>query len=804
MTKPKPIINPNIFPFSLLIAFALLALISCSPTLEVNTNEDPLIKQDGKFVDWDKVDWKFNRHVLAKAYFFDRLRPDDALRKYREQSTCPISINPLSLEEFLALSADDKKLRRKKAADEYYQAMALRRTLSRGWEIWTVTRSVAVAQHAMSDEMGIITPAIMHLKSAVGLDPGNPYFCYDLGYFAGVIGDRRLQREGFAAGLAALEVRQRKSPNPLWQQNEDLSRLRLRLLMDQAWLDREEGHYPAGLETVKVAMAQMAGDDMRTLPEAREAVLLHSLLVVDTGDVHGARRLAQKLPEWRLPIQKTFAQSVSSAGPVMRKENLEHITSKFARDWVWTMTYLKLEDKDQAMNGMREKNYVTEYPPHLNYRFWRDMGRVLEHFGERQEANRCYGFSIVYHPYFPYFPLEGARGVSRVLDQTGAGQTYYLGFHHFYISGSLFSFAANRVVAMEVATDSTEVRIQAESALDALDICLRKNIRPTSALALRGRVHYRLGNVEAALEDLLRAHKELKADQRPSAEIVKMLAVINFNRKEFIDSRTWLEQYTQMEPTDGFGWALSGLSMAHLGRLDEAVTLLDHSRELDPSALNGWYNLALVYLQQDEVELARVLLAEAKTRFPTNPHITRLQQLIRDDLGETVQMTSGNVEMKTSAADSVWFARSNITSAANVTIGLSTPEIEQLLPELWQRYRLKPNAEHRYTLAQALIQARQSKEVQDLLGPLWPDDLSGEEAVLLLMADRDRQSPARATDLAQRLLRDANPYPDSEFWSLVAVVCLENGRRDAGILALNLACELDPQNVALRAMADAQ
>ena len=770
---------------------------SCGGGSAVQTDESPLFEQEGKFVDWDQVDWKFKRQPLAQAYLFDRLRTGDALRKYVEQTWYMAPLEALGLEEFQKLPPGMQEHRRKQAAEHHHEAMAMRRILNRGWEIWTRTLTFAVAEEAMIHEMGIITPAIKHLKMAAGLDPSDPFTWYDLAYFAGVVGDRKLQRESLANGLAALDISTQAETSPVWKGSEDLARLRLRILLDQAWSDRDEGFFKAGLAAAQTAIAQMAADDLRTLDEAREALLLQALLKVDLGDIYDARQLARKLPEWRLPIQKSPFYG-GSAGPAMRKENLEHIESNFCHDWVWTMTFLKLGEKEQALARMRERNYLTEYPPHLNHRFWRDMGQVLEHFGERGDARLAYGFSIIYYPYFPYFPLQGARGISRVLDQTGAGQTYYLGFKNFFISGSYFSYAANRVVTLEMAADSTETSQRGEQALEALSTCIRRDIRPASARALRGRAHYRLGNQEEALADLEQAHDQLREDERESPEVVKLLAIIHFDREEFETTLTWLERYVDLKPDDGFGWRLSGQSLAHLGRFDEAAKVLDYALKLDPNSLTAWYNLALVHIQKGEVDQARTLLAEAETRFVGNENIARLQKLIREDPQAPIQLTSSKVQLRTTSTDSLWFARSNVTSGANMIAGMSRSDAESLLPRLWQRYRGNPDPENRLTLVRALAKAERSREIQDLLGPLWPDRLSRDEALQLLIADRDGQNRKRAVDSANTLRHDANPYPDSEFWALVALVCLENGAHEEGMRALGLARELDPDNVALQ------
>jgi Flp pilus assembly protein TadD len=54
--------------------------------------------------------------------------------------------------------------------------------------------------------------------------------------------------------------------------------------------------------------------------------------------------------------------------------------------------------------------------------------------------------------------------------------------------------------------------------------------------------------------------------------------------------------------------------------------------------------------------------------------------------------------------------------------------------------------------------------------------------------------------MAATLGQGTEPYPDSEFWALVAAICLENGEPEAGRRALNVARDLDPNNKELEGM----
>jgi tetratricopeptide (TPR) repeat protein len=783
-------VGRRLLPSLLLFVFIFPA---CSNGPAPQTDAENAVEPSEDFVDWDQLDWKFWRHKLAHAYFFERLRVKDQFAKYREETWYDAVHERVSLEEFHSLPLDQQAMRRELAEEHFYRSRALRRIVDRGWEIWLMSYRKSVSDDAMVDEMGIITPAIKHLKLATGLDPTDPVAWYDLGYFAGIVGDRGMQGQSLTMGLAVLE----EGSTPLWRQSEEMERLRLRLLLDLAWLQRHEGYYDKGLELTRQAIRQMADDDLRTGDEAREAMLLQALLMVDMGHIHEARQLARKLPDWRLHLQRHPSQYAGVTKPPLVKENMELIDSDFASDWVWIMTFHQLGEKDQVLSRMSERQYRVEFPAHLNHRYWQDMGRVLEDFGERSDSRLAYGFSIIYRPYYPYFPLQGARGLSRVTDQTGSGQAYFLGYKHFYVGGSYYSYAANRIVAMEMAPDDWAMRQVGQMAVDALGNCIRRGIRPASARALRARAYYRLGMQENALQDLEVAEAAFAELGEESAEVHKLMAIIRFEQDDNEGCLAAMHSYLSLEPEDGFGWRLSGLALANLERFDEAIAVMERALRLDPGAVESWYNLALVHLHLGEVDQARGLLDEAEGRFAGHEQVAHLQQLIRESPDQPIRMTAGPVALARPEGQSFWFAPAEAAGGLDLTAALDKGELENLLPDLWQRYSGEPDAATRLTLVRVLRQLERPAEVQDLLAPLWPDQLTRPEAMELLQADRLLREVKRARQAAEKLADGSDPYPDAEFWRLVAAVCLENGAEEEGRRALAAARELDPESADL-------
>ena len=785
------------------ILFCFFATISgcgsSSPTPSSKPASDHDISE-GRFIDWNLEDWKFQRHLFASAYMFEQNHPRTDFSIYKEATSYDGPVKSVTLEEFKNLDDDFQEARRKVANNPVNEAMVFYRVMLRSWEIWLMSKQVAVADEAFLYENGIISHTLKHLETAVGLDPSNPYTWQHLGFFTGLVGDKNRQFQALNTGLETLADYQSSPSQFSAEKIEELALMNLRMVLDRAWLLRSTGFFDQSRQDVEQAIRMISEDDMRTFDQAREALLLQALVMVDQGEIHEARIKAKKLGNWQLHRNKSSAQSTSFAAPVTRKENLEKIDTDFDRQWVWAMTYLKQEDRQQALGYLNNQKWVTEFPPHLNYRFFQDMGRIQEHFGQWDKAKISYGFAVLNRPFFPFFPMQGATGLSRIFSQTGTGHTYYLGYGNYFISGSYFSFAANRVVALEVASNPEEFDRIGKVALASLSTCIARETRTSAALALRGRVHYRLENFHLAEEDLHRAHEMMIAEDSESSDVVKLLAVLHFNRKDYQGTIDLLTRYNELEPGDGFGWRLSGLALAHQNQFDEALKVLDVALDIDPQSAPGWYNRALVHLHLTNVDLARFDLENAIRLEPGNKEIVRVSTLVSDNPGAKLNLTSGRVELKISESDSLLFARANNPNSANMVTNLRQEDVDRLLENLERGYEEDPSQDRRLALGVTLVQAGRMKEVQELLIAFWPDELSREETLLLLRADRALGQTARAIKLARTLRYEPDPLPDADFWALVAIICLENDAPEYGGPALDMALELDPENVALLRM----
>lgn len=774
----------------LMILLSLLGLAACGRSGPGAGGEEPAKSAAHSFVDWDLVDWNFPRYGLVNSALSHPITHDISRQRYEEATRYQGPLGALDLAAFQALPPESREARRAVARNELHEAMAIQRVLWRSWEIWVQSRRAAVADEAFTYRDGLLTHALGHLETAAGLDPADPWIWYHLAVFRGFAGDEKRQGEAIDRALKLL-------PEVL---RADEALMRLRLLLDAGWLARRQGRFEEGAARVDRAIDLIREDELKTLDMLREAQLLQALLMVNRGYLSDARQAARKLEKWPVPVQKTSAQSATFAATVMTKHNLEKIESDFAQNWVWAMTYLEQGFEEEALGYQNKQTLSMELPPHIGWRYWQDMGRLQEHFGHMAQADLCYAYALMHRPLLPFFPTRAGRGLSRIFNQAGTGRPYFLGYGAHFLVGSYFSYAANRVVALEIAPSPLSKLEAGAIALEALTNCLRQGIRPAAALALRGRTHYRLGRPDLAEKDLAAAHEMMASRDAESADVVKLLAVLHFDREDYTGALELLRRYSELEPRDAFGWRLGGVALSHLGRLQEARSSLDVALDMDPQAGAAWYNRALVHLRLGNGDRARQDLEYARRLMPGNDDVRRVAALIIDDPDTPIRLSSDPVELKLTRRDSLLYANVDRVTEPDLSLGLQEKELDRLTRSLEERFEMEPSSQNRLALARTLVRSGRQKEVQELLVPLWPDGLNLEEMKLLLRSDRALGLTRRAVSLARTLARDPHPVPDGDFWALVAVVCLENGRAEAGRLALDTALEMDPQNVALLRM----
>ena len=761
-------------------------LSSCGGQPPVPTVEGEQFPDELGFVDWNQLDYKFWRRFWSYEYFFRRLHVRDPYGSYRRNTNFNIPYPPVVLAEFKTFPAHHREARRQEARAHLEEARKLKRTIDQCFDLYLRTFDAnpkALTDDVIKHEMGPVTPALSHLKAAVALDPSNAVACFDLAYFSWLVGDAIMQRQALEKCVLALEECDPGTGRPLWRSGEDLGRLRLRALLDQAWAWRSCGEFAPAVAAVQAAGQQMKEDDQATYDLAFECNLLEALLCVDVGETGRAKALARHLPSRELPRIRTWNPFKSGAA---RKE------SEFACDWVYFMASAREGERDQALAHMQDICFGLELPPHLNHRYWQDRGQVLEQLKLYGPARMAYGYAFIYHPYYVFFPMDGGRGNARVTDQTGCGRIYYRGYRHFYVGGSLFSYAANRLVAMDMAEDTVTREETGIQALEALSACVKRGIRPASSLALRGQVHYRLNQDELAIADLAAADAALAELGRPSGDVKKLWAIIEFQRENYEACLEVLRGYTDFKPQDGFGWRTAGVALINLERYEEARNVLERALRVDPGSQEGYFNLGLLYLQTGDDRGGRHMLSEMEARFPAHPSTLKFRELVEHAPGVKPELAVTPVILVSAADESQWFPPLESDPGMGLLEQMKAEDLRNLLAEMKGRYEKAPDARQRVLLARLHFHLEELPEVEALLAPLWPDKLTLEEGRLLLEADLALGLSSRAREMTQHLESGVEPLPDLEFWDLVSRICQQDGALDEAHIAERAARSLDP------------
>ncbi len=776
--------------FAILAGFYFLTGCGASSPPATTEIEVELDGSANQFIDWDQEDGKFllpfMPYIYPESTRFDNLKFDTP---YEDFTHYRARFEPLNLDEFRALPKATQIKRRRASGKTLQDAMAFHRIMIWSWEIWCSSRKKQISNEIWFYDYGIITPAIMNLEQAAGEDPSNPFTWQHLGFFTGLVGNNNRQLQALDHGFAALADYEKNHPQLSPEKFKELHLMRLRMLLDRAWVLRDKARFDDGMIDVRQALNLMANDEFKTLDSGREALLLQALLLVDQGHYYEARIKANQFMKWNLPI---FGSAGGSTP--MTKQNLDHTESDFCKHWVWDLTHMKLGNKSRAL---RPPGYLTkfpEYPPHLGYRFWQDMGRIREHFGQREKAWAFYFLGYLNRPFLTFFPTRITMGYTPVFGQNETGNFHFLGYHDYFLGGSDFGYAANRVAAMERAFGKDQIARYGQQALEALTTCREKGIRPLSSLALRGYVHTMLDEPALAELDLQEVDRLFTETGNVDPQVIRLLATLSYNQRNYRESHELMVRYLKLKPNDASSWRFDAVILAEMDQFNEGLAAMDTALEMEPDSTPGLYNHALIQLHLGQVDKARKDLQKAKELAPGNREISRLAQLVRDDPLTKIEFKHQPRKWSISPRDSSYFQH------LNPAIGLSDQELLALIEKLQEDYAGKPSQESRLALVSACTENRQWEKVQKLLIPLWPHKITLEGTLFLLQADRALGYSGRAEEMAHSLTTESGLVADPRLWTLVAVVCHESGKKDSGNSALELALELDPDNHGLLKM----
>ncbi|NTV03625.1 tetratricopeptide repeat protein [bacterium] len=566
---------------------------------------------------------------------------------------------------------------------------------------------------------------------------------------------------------------------------EDRAQTARSISLAHAWLCRDTARWEQGLALLG------RGDGTAAVRPADQDQLLRGLLLAGAGRFREAVAVALEMPPLKYP-----------------RYGYGMIAGSHANNWIEAMAWFAIGEPAFARKALGE--IYTHRALQQAARYWNDVALILDLVGDDAESDAAYVRSLQGRfPLPAFFPYEGCSVPPVILDEPSPTVPVYLAWGEHYLAGSLFAFAANSMARYWTLDDEARRPSRGRAVIEALSICMRKHDRPTLAQALRGRMHYYLGEDEEALVDLRAARAALTAEGRGDAATSLVLGTVLMNRRQMAEALPCLQEAVDLEPDLAGAWRTLGVALAKLDRHAEADSVLDRAVDLDPFEISGWYNRGLHHLERRRWEPACRDLGVAVRLEPDNADALEMMQvaqsaLLREGGRETAALMSATAD---STAAGLRAGRGLERSATRDALGIalsSVAGVDQaaLADSLAASYERSPTADLRQDLAAALLKAGRHADLQDLLAHLWLRDLAPLEQQMLLEADRALGSAERSLSLIGRLaageLAPGDPVRDDPaLWSRAALICLDAGHREQALLALDEAAQIDPQNAPL-------
>lgn len=509
--------------------------------------------------------------------------------------------------------------------------------------------------------------------------------------------------------------------------------------------------------------------------------------------------------------------------------------SDYAERWIQAMAYLARGELPQALHALGPLHPHYEFP--YSYHYWSDAGLIQELADQRDHARLCYALAAVYRPFFMYYPLLGREGLARVHQQAGTGMAYFKTYDRFYVAGSYFAYAANTALACELSEDPVAKARLAEDALAALGICHRRGIRPRSALALRGRLHFALGDHALAEADLARAVEGASPSSREHAEISQLTGLLQMEKGDVTAAERSFQQAVMSAPEWGSAWQNLGVARIQAGDRIAGRVALGRAVALAPESAVAWYNRGLLNFHEYHWQDAYLDLLNATRLEPDNRQMSELLQRTMVEV-KAHRATGAGIDslvVAGSAVDSLSapsfpqfrlergagpLASGTQDSLLTVALAAGTGNAQAISPgalpelvEIWgqrqaeesqrvlvqmkEAYASDSSLVNRHALTRAYLAAGEARRARDLALPYWRNEASVVDGCLVLLADRALGDVERASRLADDLAAGVPAIADAGFWSLVASICFDAGLNEEGLDALDAAIILAPDNLSL-------
>jgi tetratricopeptide (TPR) repeat protein len=580
------------------IRIGLTALLVLGSTVALAWEQPSEWPEIGMVSKWREYDAQFYR-IHEDAPFTDQSQFKlDQAKEYAQTREYKGKMDGIGLETYLAKDADEQMKRRKQAAKElrfvadFHQRMQtlVQRTKQprqgSGWGIQVA-------------DMTVIGDCLGKLRTAVLLDPSNPYAWHVLGYFSDFVGDKNRAATAFTGAKAALD----KIPT------DQLTQLRAEVALDQAWLQRDQGNFEDAMNNLKAAVEYGAKG---TGPR-----LLQGLIAAQTGETQKAVEIAGALRSAEVRVFPPNLRSTGFSPELSDVSAWRGRPSNYLQSWILALTWLYEGNADMAAAAFGKFALNDQYP--FAERFWNDAGRIYEITGRRSSAHKAWSMARINTPYIVYFVYKPyAVELGKLTGRPGA-VPFFLGFDLFYTNGNRLAYGADLVEKVAAAEDEFEKQELAARALDELELCKRTGIYPGQAQVLMGQVYYLMGDLGSALLEVESALKlmEEQGDIAGSSAVLQGLA----KSKNQLAKSDLANFYSQSGTSSG-RWMKAEDREAQLAGLRKAYAD-------DPTAGNR-QGLARFLIRDDQVVEGRDLaMGDLKGQELTGDNIT---QLAGDDL----------------------------------------------------------------------------------------------------------------------------------------------------------------------------
>ncbi|MBD3220820.1 tetratricopeptide repeat protein [bacterium] len=675
----------------------------------------------------------------------------------------------LSLDDHLALP-EAVRAERRERAEVALAPVDASQTAQRNAE-WLLSMPAIQTPYRAFRALPGLGDMLEHLDVAVGLDPTRADLWLLRGRLLDVAGDERRARRSLDVAWRVLD----RLSGPV----ADERRLRRDVAVAAAWIERDTGWWDAGLAWLDRGAPFFADDDP-------EPVLVRGLLLAGSGRLEDAMLLSYGMPPMILPVVSKLGYD----GFLGHKKAANDMLKRWLQAEVW----MRRGRTDLAWHVIGEVPYwrsMVTFP----HRLYQDLGLYAELAGRPHQANRYYALAYVRRAYRRSIMPQALSCDPAVLGHPHRRLCFFRLDSGAYHGGSLLAYATSMTMHATGVSDPGPQDQEYLLALEAIETCLRRGIRPDVALALRGRLRFSRGYYVLAELDLTDARQRFAEDGQVDPWTSYLLGLTTTGRDRPDEAIGLLEEAVGADPSLAGAWNALGVARVQLGDREGGLDAFSRAVALAPDEAEGWFNRGLLRCQEGQLEEGVGDLAAAARCEPENPQIARIIQLARlaerrgqpflpgfDALGQwspaavDVQAHEGGEFSPSTAPTSEQWQRHLMrligeavaeTGSQVRADGLDAAALARLDAE----YRAEPTPARRKLLAHAFVWLELEEEARRLLAPRWGGDLDADEVLLLLWLDQRAGEADRLRELAGELRETtADERADFDWRGLVSML----------------------------------